>query len=174
MVTGVECLGPFDHVHCVACLIGKAPQQPYAHNGNRALGIGDLLHMDICGPYPVTTPPGMKYFYIYSTIVPILGLPLSSISVLEPLSFMLLLRHMYVEHTTGRSVCVVCPDGALEFTAGAMGYHFQSKGISVQVTAPYAHSQNSKAERYVRTLKDGGRCLLLIAGCLLLFGAMLC
>jgi len=62
MVTGVECSGPFDQTHCVACLIGKGPQQPYAHNGNRALGIGDLLHMNICGPYPVATSSGMKIF----------------------------------------------------------------------------------------------------------------
>jgi len=45
-----------------------------------------------------------------------------------------------------------------------MGRHFQSKGISVQVTAPYAHSQNGKAECYVWTLEDGGQTLIADSG----------
>ena len=163
MVTGVECSGPFDRAHCVACLIGKSPQQPYAHNGNRALGIGDLLHMDICGPYPVATSSGMKYFYVilddcanfgFTTLLHLRSGAFAFYSSTEA----------YVERTAGRPVRAVRLDGALELTAGAMGQHFRSKGISVQTTAPYAHSQNGKAERYVRTLEDGGQTLLADSG----------
>ena len=155
MVTGVECSGPFDRVHCVACLIGKAPQQPYAQNGNQALGVGDLLHMDICGPYLVATPSGMKYFYVILNDCANFGF--TTLLRLRSGAFEFYAStEAYIERTSGCSVRAVRLDGALEFTAGAMGRHFQSKGISIQVTAPYAHSQNGKAERYVRTLKDGG------------------
>ena len=163
VVTGIECSGSFDRIRCIACLIGKGPQQPYAHNGNRALGVGDLLHMDICGPYPVATPSGMKYFFVilddcanfgFTTLLRLRSGAFSFYSSTEA----------YVERSTGRPVREVRLDGALEFTAGVMGRHFQSKGISVQVTAPYAHSQNGKAERYVRTLEDGGQTLIADSG----------
>ena len=163
VVTGIECSGSFDRIRCIACLIGKGPQQSYAHNGNRALGVGDLLHMDICGPYPVATPSGMKYFFVilddcanfgFTTLLRLRSGAFSFYSSTEA----------YVERSTGRPVHEVRLDGALEFTAGVMGRHFQSKGISVQVTAPYAHSQNGKAERYVRTLEDGGQTLIADSG----------
>ena len=163
MVTGAECSGSFDRVHCVACLIGKAPQQPYAHNGNRALGIGDLLHMDICGPYPVATLSGMKYFYVILDDCANFGF--TTLLRLRSGAFNFYTStEAYLERTTGRPVRTVRLDGALEFTAGVMGKHFASKGISVQVTAPYAHSQNGKAERYVRTLEDGGQTLIADSG----------
>ena len=36
-----------------------------------------------------------------------------------------------------------------------MGDHLRRRGIAIQTTAPYAHQQNGKAERYIRTLVDG-------------------
>jgi hypothetical protein len=53
--TGVRFLGSFAHEHCIACVMGKSPQHPYSHNGRRASKVGELLHMDMCGPYPVQT-----------------------------------------------------------------------------------------------------------------------
>ena len=35
-----------------------------------------------------------------------------------------------------------------------------SKGIDVQITAPYAHTQNGRIERYIRTVEDGIQMLL--------------
>ena len=52
----------------------------------------------------------------------------------------------------------------LELTAGKMGDHFLSKGITVQRTVPYAHQQNGKSERYIRTIEEGGQALLADAG----------
>jgi hypothetical protein len=45
-----------------------------------------------------------------------------------------------------------------------MGDHFVSKGIVVQRTVPYAHQQNGKSERYIRTIEEGGQALLADAG----------
>lgn len=41
-----------------------------------------------------------------------------------------------------------------------MGNHLTKRGIHVQQTAAYAHQQNGKAERYVRTIEDGMRTLV--------------
>ena len=51
-------------------------------------------------------------------------------------------------------------DGAKEFSLGNMGAYLKSRGITMQITAPYAHSQNGKAERFIRTIEDGAQTLL--------------
>jgi hypothetical protein len=55
---GIQFSGPFVQEHCIACMIGKSPQHTYSHHGHLASAIGELLHMDLCGPYPVQTPDG--------------------------------------------------------------------------------------------------------------------
>src|ERR1700678_15247 len=46
---------------CIPCLIGKAPQAPYAHNAKRASKVCDLIHIDTCGPFPTLTPQKEAY-----------------------------------------------------------------------------------------------------------------
>lgn len=60
----------------------------------------------------------------------------------------------------GIPVCAVHLDGAKEFTQGLMAKHMASKGIDVQITAPYAHSQNGKIECYIQTIEDGIQTLI--------------
>lgn len=58
----------------------------------------------------------------------------------------------------------ICCGGELELTSGAMGKHLTSRGIVIQKTVPYAHAQNGKSERYIRTLEEGGQALLADSG----------
>ena len=62
-VTGVQLEGPFVRDHCIPCLVGKSPQRSYSFHGHRATKIGELLHMDLCGPFPVQGSQGEKYFF---------------------------------------------------------------------------------------------------------------
>jgi hypothetical protein len=62
-VTGVKLDGSFVRDYCISCIVGKSPQKSYPYRGNRALLVGDLLHMDLCGPFPVQAPRGEKYFF---------------------------------------------------------------------------------------------------------------
>src|SRR5271156_890285 len=55
-------------------------------------------------------------------------------------------------------------NGAPELAAGKMGIHIHDRGIALQVTAPYAHQQNGKVERYIRNLEDGMQTLLSASG----------
>src|SRR5277367_5553277 len=48
-------MGIFYHSHCIPCLVGKCPQQPYLSHGHRA-GPGELLHIDNCRPFSTLTP----------------------------------------------------------------------------------------------------------------------
>src|ERR1700678_2703938 len=50
---------------CIPCLFGKSPQAPYQNNAKRALEIGELVHVDTCGPFPTLTPKKEAYFIIF-------------------------------------------------------------------------------------------------------------
>ena len=53
--TGITYDGNFDTSHCIPCLIGKQPQHLFTHHGHRASAIGELLHVDVCGPFLILT-----------------------------------------------------------------------------------------------------------------------
>ena len=50
---------------CIPCLIGKSPQTPYTNHAKRAAVISDLVHIDMCGPFPTLTPRKEAYFTIF-------------------------------------------------------------------------------------------------------------
>ncbi|PPR03071.1 hypothetical protein CVT24_012432 [Panaeolus cyanescens] len=64
------------------------------------------------------------------------------------------------ELISGRRIKPVRLDNAKELILGIMGNDFKQRGISVQNVMPYAHPQNGKAERYIRTLSDDSQALI--------------
>ena len=162
-MTGVNLEGAFIWDHCIPCLVDKSPQCSYPSQGNCATKIGELLYMDLCGPFPVQAPHGEKYFYNIlddkSNWGFTYGLRLKSDAFPHYLRTEALL-----EHSLGTLVLTVRCGGELELTAGKMGDHFTSKGINLQHTVPYAHQQNGKSKRYIRTIEEGGQTLLADSG----------
>lgn len=130
-VTGVKLDGPFVRDHCISCIVGKNPQKSYPFCGNQALLVGGLLHMDLCGPFPVQGPRGEKYFFNIlddkSNWGFTFGLQLKSDAFLNYLA-----TEAFLEQSKGVIVKTVHCGGELELTAGQMGDHFLSKGIVVQ------------------------------------------
>lgn len=162
-VTGVRLDGVFVTDHCIPCLVGKSPQRSYSLTGHRASKIGELLHMDLCGPFPVQAPHGEKYFFNIlddkSNWGFTYGLRLKSDA------FQCYLKtESFLERSTSAVVLTVRSGGELELTAGKMGAHLASKGIVSQRTVAYAHKQNGKSERYIRTIEEGGQALLADSG----------
>jgi hypothetical protein len=162
-VTGVQLDGSFIRDHCISCIVGKSPQKSYPLRGHRATKIGELLHMDLCGPFPVQGPRGEKYFFNIlddrSNWGFTFGLRLKSDAFSCYRS-----TEAFLERSNGVVVLNIRCGGELELTAGQMGNHFTSKGIVVQRTVPYAHQQNGKSERYIRTIEEGGQALLADTG----------
>jgi hypothetical protein len=64
------------------------------------------------------------------------------------------------ELTWGNHIKAVRLDCAKEFVQGPLSAHSLRHGISMQVTAPYAHAQAGKAKHYVCTIEDGIQTLL--------------
>jgi hypothetical protein len=162
--TGVDWSGTVDFTdRCVPCLISKHPQQPYSHNRNRASAVCELLHMDSCGPFPVHTPHQKSYFWAI----------LDDKSNYGHVALLAAKSDVYDEYRkvealweakSGNRVITVHMDGAKELCLGRLEDHLTSRGVVMQVTAPYAHSQNGKIERYVRTIEDGFQTLLADSG----------
>ena len=167
-VMGVHLDGSFVQDHCISCIIGKSPQKSYPYHGNRATAIGELLHMDLCGPFPVQAPHGEKYFFNIlddrSNWGFTFGLRLKSDAFSHYKA-----TEAFLERSNGVVIKNVHRGGKLKLTAGKMGAHFVSKGIAVQRTIPYAHQQNGKSEHYVRTIEEGGQALLADSGLLMSF-----
>ena len=124
-VKGVTFEGPFIRDHCIACIIGKDPQLPYLHNGHHSTKVGELLHMDLCGPYPTRAPGGKLYFYSILDDCSNFGFTIGLQKKSDSFAFYLM-TESFIECSNGVLVLAIHVDGALELTAGAMGDHFTS------------------------------------------------
>ena len=144
---------------CIPCLIGKSPQVPYSHNAKRATSVGDLVHIDTCGPFPTLTPKKEAYFTIFLDDKSNFGV--TTLLTNKNGAFQAWKKvEASWEVTSGNRIKAVRLDGAKEFVQGPPLAHFNSRGITMQVTASYAHAQAGKAERYVRTIEYGIQTLL--------------
>ena len=58
-------LGAFDYesfATCESCIMGKLPKSLFSGIGERAKGILELIHFDVCGPMHVQARGGSFYF----------------------------------------------------------------------------------------------------------------
>ena len=138
---GVNWNGKTRHTKCIYCILGKVPRAPYDHNALQAAEVLALVHMDICGPFPVQGPSQKRYFIIalddcssYAAV--------DCIATRDQASVFFIAVQRNWERQTGKKLHIVCLDGAQELVSGELGQHFVEQGISVQQTARYAHQQN--------------------------------
>ena len=50
---------------CMPCQFGKQTALPFNNNVSHALSSFDLIHYDVWGPSPISTPGGSRYFVIF-------------------------------------------------------------------------------------------------------------
>ena len=145
--TGLNFTGTFSYGHCVACIIGKSPQCHYTSNGHHVSNVGDLLHMDGCGPFATMSFRNLSSFVVILDDCSNWSFYKSMAKHTELLEFVKQVESFLLRFT-GNRVKAMRFDGALKFVKGALGDWLADQGIAVQQTAPYAHSQNGKAEQY--------------------------
>lgn len=163
VVDGISWTGPFIDMHCVACIIGKAPQTLYASNMKRADNICELIHADTCGPFPVQTPNKQRFFFVLlDDCSNYAGLELM-VKKDEALAIWRKETARW-ENISGQRVKAIRVDGAKELVEGKFATHLAEAGVAVQQTAPYAHQQNGKIERYIRTISDTSQTLMAGSG----------
>ena len=105
----------------------------------------DLIHSNLCGPFPVRMPHGKLYFIVflddYTNLINVQLLS-SKDQALEAWS---IVKARWENHTE-RHVKVFRSDNGGEFISNAFTKTLQDAGIECQLSAPYAHQQNGKAE----------------------------
>jgi len=138
---------------CEPCIVAKHPRKPFPSSVEpRAAHPLDLVHSDLCGPFPVITPHGKHHFIIFlDDHSNLLNLQLLATKD-QALDAWLIIKARWETHLE-RKVKIFRSDNGGEFVNAAFTKALQDAGIERQLSAPYAHQQNGKAERAMRTIE---------------------
>lgn len=162
--TGASFLPGNSHTQCEPCILGKqahlpAPTSPTLHSTE----LLELIHIDICGPFPVTTPHGKLYFMLFlddaSSMVNLQNLALRS-NVRDAWR---ILRVKW-ELKMGKKVKHIQFDGAGEL-GGCLEFleELALAGIEVKVIVAYEHWKNGQIEQYMQTIQGKVHAMLVTA-----------
>ena len=147
--------------HCESCELGKHHRSSYpSRTGPPTHRPFDLVHCDVWGPAPHTSPTGGKYYMVFVDDYTRASWTYILKSRKEVLSRV---QHFLLEIITQYEtmVQILRTDNALEFTQNAIEEICLAHGIVHQTTCPYTSQQNGVAERKHRHLLDMVRTLLL-------------
>jgi transposase InsO family protein len=126
----------------------------------RAIQIGQLIHSDVCGPMPIATPRGSKYFVLFtddfSGYRTVYFLKQKSDVADSFKDYVNILRT-----ETGQPFHTLRADNGGEFNGHEFREWLSTNGIRLETSAP-AHTpeQNGVSERANRTIMEGVRCLI--------------
>lgn len=144
---------------CETCLRAKQPRVTYRSNHTRVSHMFDLVHSDVWGPSPVTTPLGFQYFIIfvddYSRMTWIYLLKHKSEVTCRFVEFYKMIQHQY--HTC---IKILRSDNGGEYIDGGLQHFLRENGLIHQTSCPDTAEQNGVAERKNRTLLEMTRAMM--------------
>jgi len=144
---------------CTICPMARQERLPFSQSTSQTKSIFELLHIDLWGPYHVSTYDNYKYFltlvddYSRSTWTHLLSTKSNALHVLKAFIHM-------VENQFKTTVKCIRSDNGLEFTSNEATQFFINKGIIHQKSCPYTPQQNSVVERKHKYLLETARALL--------------
>lgn len=148
---------------CDTCAQAKQARQPFPDSNTTTTKQLELVHMDVCGPMPVESLGGSRYFATFlddysrfSVVVPVRAKADVPAVVQRTLALL--------ETQTGGKVVAVRTDRGGEYVNRELSAWFGERGVQHQLTAPYTPQQNGCAERLNRVITEGARADLLGAG----------
>ena len=144
------------------CILGKMHDRSYSASGKRATRPLGLVHTDLVGPMPTESHTCARY--VLTFIDDFSGYVLVAfIRSKDATSQHFQAMVSWAETFTGHSLTSVCSDCGGEFMAGKLQMFFRSKGVTHQTSVPYTPQQNSRAERFNRTLLEKAEAICLHA-----------
>ncbi|KAF5357520.1 hypothetical protein D9757_013060 [Collybiopsis confluens] len=148
---------------CPPCIKGKQPHPSHGQTVERPTEPLQLVFMDTCGPMLVKTPKGELHFHLIGDSATAI-LSVSNIRK-RPQAFNHLERTLNLwENKLGVKTQALRMDGAKEFHSEKIEEFLRKRGIQDASTAPYAHWQNGRAERWIRLVEDMAMVLLQASG----------
>lgn len=159
MVEGLPQINEEEGV-CEECQFGKQHRNPFpSHSSWQAEFPLDLVHSDLCGPMPVPSLGGRKYFISFiddfSRKVWVCFLKEKSEAFQAFKKF-----KAEVENIAGRSIKILRTDRGGEYLSNEFEKYCRDNGIKHQLTARYTPQQNGVSERKNRTIMEMVRCML--------------
>ncbi|UYV63078.1 hypothetical protein LAZ67_2003065 [Cordylochernes scorpioides] len=159
LVIGLE-ISSRDKGLCDDCCIAKSTKASHKNLGNiRSKQTLELIHTDICGPMPVKSTGGNRYFLSFvddfSRRITVYFLK-NKDEVLKHFD----IYRATVERQTGNKIKVLRSDNGLEFCNRDFQDKLQKLGIKHERTNVYSPQMNGVAERVNRTLLDMARACL--------------
>ena len=155
-------LGSFDYESfktCESCLLGKMTKLPFKGKSERANGLLELIHTDVCGPISMHARGGFVYFITF-------------IDDYSRYGYLYLMRYKSeaferfkefrneVDKQLGRSIKSLRSYRGGEYLSQAFLDYLRDNGILSQWTLPYTPQCNGVAERRNRTLLDMVRSMM--------------
>ncbi|KAM0049721.1 putative RNA-directed DNA polymerase [Helianthus debilis subsp. tardiflorus] len=149
----------FDHSPCEVCHRAKQHRDPFPLSDHKSTHLGELVHLDVWGPYRVASREGHKFFLTivddYSRAVWVCLLK-NKTEVFENIqSFVNIIQTQFKQ-----TVKCFRSDNGSEFVNNQMSVFCKLKGIVHQTTCAYTPQQNGIVERKHRHLLNVTRALL--------------
>ena len=156
-----------DLEQCIDCMKGKFAKK-IKKGAKRSAGVLELIHTDICGPFPVTSVDGFDSFITFTDDYSRYGYiyPIKDRS--EALDKFRIFK-AEVENQLDRKIKIVRSDRGGEYygrhtpygqVPGPFARYLRENGIVAQYSTPGEPQQNGVAERRNRTLMDMVRSMM--------------
>ena len=144
---------------CKSCLLGKMTKLPFKGKSERADGLLDLIHTDVCGPMFVHARGGFVYFITFIDDYSRYGYLYIMRYKSEAFERLKEFRNE-VEKQLRRSIKSLRLDRGGEYLSQAFLDYLKDDGILSQWTPPYAPQHNGVAKRRNQTLLDMVRSMM--------------
>jgi hypothetical protein len=149
---------------CKSCKIAKTRRTTFKSISSiRSSKPLELLHMDLCGPLPVVSNGGRKYFL---TIIDDFSRKVSVYIVKHKYDVFEIFKQFQVraERLLNLKILNIRTDNGLEFCHSKFNEYLLGLGIKAERTNIYSPEQNGVSERYNYTALDGVKALIHSSG----------
>ncbi|GJY03526.1 putative RNA-directed DNA polymerase [Tanacetum coccineum] len=135
---------------CDICHRAKQTREPFPISDHKTTKVGDIVHLDVWGPYRIASREGHKYFLTivddYSRVV-----WLYLLKSKDEVFSHILVFHEYLKTQFNKTVKIFRSDNGIEFVNNKMENFCKQNGIIHQTTCPYTPQQNGIVERNTDT-----------------------
>ncbi|GJX52152.1 putative RNA-directed DNA polymerase [Tanacetum coccineum] len=144
---------------CDICHFSKQTREPFPLSDHTSESLGDLIHLDLWGPYRITSREGYRYFLTivddFSRAVWVYLIKSKDEVFGYFVEFVNLIANQFLKR-----IKVIRSDNGTEFINNKMEKILKEKGIIHQTSCAYTPQQNGIAERKHRHLLNVARSLL--------------
>jgi transposase InsO family protein len=158
-VTGLPELKVDHEGVCNGCAQGKNIKNPFPKRDDKAEGVLELVHSDVCGSMPSSSISGYVYYvsfiddYSRKTWVYFLKSKDELFSKFKEFKAL-------IENLSERKIKILRSDNGGEYTSKEFANFYKDVGIKRELTTPYNPQQNDVVERKNRTIMEAVKTMI--------------